>query len=236
MRIIMAEVDPAKSRAAKAAAELVQSGMRVGLGSGTTAALFVQALGERVQQEGLAVTGVPTSRATEELARGVGIVVATLDQVDSLDLDIDGADEVDPQFRMIKGRGGALLREKIVAAASRRRVIIITPSKRVERLGRGYPVPVEVCVFGLAHTNRALRAAGAETSLRMRSDGTPFATDEGHRILDCRMPGGVDDPEAFGQKLKRIPGVVETGLFIDLCDVLVIGHTDHVEIVERPTD
>jgi ribose 5-phosphate isomerase A len=230
----MAEIDPAKLRAAQAAAQIVQPGMRVGLGSGTTAALFVQALGQRVQTDGLKVIGVPTSRDTDVLARSVGIEIADLDQVETLDLDIDGADEVDPQFRMIKGRGGALLREKIVAAASRRRVIIITPGKRVEKLGRGYPVPVEVCVFGMSHTNRALRELGAETSLRVRDDGKPFETDEGHRILDCHFTGGLDDPGETNQRMKQIPGVVETGLFLRLCDVLVIGHADRVELVERP--
>ncbi len=232
----MAVIDPAKLRAAQAAAQVVQTGMRVGLGSGTTAALFVRALGERVRAEQLKIVGVPTSRDTDELARAAGIDVVDLDSVETLDLDIDGADEVDPQFRMIKGRGGALLREKIVAAASRRRVIIITPSKRVEKLGRGYPVPAEVCIFGISHTNRALRAIGAETSLRVRDDGTPFQTDEGHRILDCHFPGGLDDPDQTNRLMKQIPGVVETGgIFLGLCDLLVVGHADRAETVERPS-
>jgi ribose 5-phosphate isomerase A len=229
----MSDIDPAKLQAARAAAEIVQSGMTIGLGSGSTAALFVRALGERVRNERLVVTGVPTSESTESLARGEGMTLTDLDRVDTLDLDVDGADEVDPQFRMIKGLGGALLREKIVAAASRRRVIIITPSKRVQRLGHGSPVPVEVCTFGLSHTERALQAMGAETSLRRTTEGLPFQTDEGHRILDCHFHGGIDEPEVLARRLKEIVGVFETGLFLELCDLLVIGHTESVEFVER---
>jgi ribose 5-phosphate isomerase A len=227
----MTEIDPAKARAAEAAAAVVESGMAVGLGSGTTASLAIRTLGERVRREGLRIIGVPTSEATAALAREVQIPLKDLDEVDVLDLDIDGADEVDPALRMIKGRGAALLREKIVAAASRRRVIAVSPGKRVERLGR-VPVPLEVCSFGLRHTETALRALGASTALRLRADGSPLVTDGGNRIIDCRF-GAIDDPAALDARLKSVVGVFETGLFVGLCDLLILGHADRVETIER---
>jgi ribose 5-phosphate isomerase A len=231
----MAEQESAKLRAARAAAALIRPGMTLGLGSGTTAALFIEALGDRVRLEGLAdVSGAPTSEDAAELAREVGIRLIDLDSVPMLDLDVDGADEVDSHFRMIKGRGGALLREKIVAAASRRRAIIITPSKRVDRLGQGAPVPVEVTAFGIRHTERALQSLGAMTTPRLEPDGSPFVTDEGHRILDCHFAGGIDDPEALDRSLKAIIGVFETGIFLGLCDVLIVGHEDRLETFEKP--
>ncbi len=229
----MTDSEPAKRAAARAAADLVESGMILGLGSGTTASLVVERLGERVREEGLRVSGVATSLATAELARRCGVPMVDLDDVPALDLDIDGADEVDPRFRMIKGRGGALLREKIVATASRRRVIVITPEKRVDPLGQRVPVPVEVSAFGWTHTERSLRDLGATTMLRRQPDGTPMTTDEGHRIIDCRF-GPIDDPEALNHRLRRVPGVFETGLFLNLCDLLVIGHADGVDHVENP--
>lgn len=231
----MTPPDPAKQHAARLAADLVQPGMAVGLGSGTTATLMVQRLGQRVTEEGLSFFGVPTSRATAELATSVGIALVDLDAVETLDLNLDGADEVDPAFRMIKGRGGALLREKIVAAAARRRVFIVGEGKHVDRLGQHFPLPVEVSAFGLAHTERALRALGAVTQLRLDGDGrSPYATDGGNRIIDCRFERGLDDPERLHARIKAIPGVFETGLFLGLCDALIIGRGTDAELIEAP--
>jgi ribose 5-phosphate isomerase A len=234
--IDMTPSDPAKLHAARLAADLVQPGMAVGLGSGTTATLMIQRLGQRVTEEGLSFLGVPTSRGTAELATQVGIALVDLDAVDTLDLDLDGADEVDNAYRMIKGRGGALLREKIVAAAARRRVFIVGENKHVERLGERFPVPVEVSPFGLLHTERALQALGATTMLR-KATGVHdlFATDGGNRIIDCGFPEGIPDPADLDARLKRIPGVFETGLFLGLCDALIIGQADRADLIEVNT-
>jgi ribose 5-phosphate isomerase A len=229
----MSEIDPAKLRAAEAAAALVEEGMVVGLGSGTTACALVVRLGERVAREALRFVGVPTSAATAELAASVGIALRDLDDVDTLDLNLDGADEIDPQFRMIKGRGGALLREKIVVDAARRRVTIITAEKRVARLGQRMPIPVEVSPFGLRHVDRHLRDLGAETAVRTRPDGRPFVTDGGHQIIDCRF-GQIDDPSALELQLRQIVGVFATGLFLGLCDLMIVGQRDGVEMVAAP--
>jgi ribose 5-phosphate isomerase A len=231
----MTPPDPAKLNAARCAADLVQEGMAVGLGSGTTATLMIQRLGQRVTEEGLTFFGIPTSRASADLATSVGIALVELDAVETLDLDLDGADEVDGSFRMIKGRGGALLREKIVAAAARRRVFIVGENKHVDRLGLKFPVPVEVSPFGLSHTENALRALGAITQVRRGDDGhAPYVTDGGNRIIDCRFERGIDDPSGLDARLKQIPGVFETGLFLGLCDALIIGRAEGAELVEAP--
>jgi ribose 5-phosphate isomerase A len=222
-----------KLQAANAAAAMVAPGMAVGLGSGSTAALVVKALGERVAGEGLRIVGVPTSVATAELARSLGIPLRDLDDVDALDLNLDGADEVDPAFAMIKGRGGALLREKVVASAARLRVTVITPEKRVARLGQHAPVPVEVSPVGTRHIERHLREIAAETALRLRPDGSPYLTDGGNKIIDCRFLA-IDDPAGLDHRLNGTIGVFESGLFVGLCDVLLVGHGDHVERVENP--
>ncbi len=229
----MSDPEFEKSEAARAAAALVSSGMVVGMGTGSTATLAIQALGKRVREEGLQIVGVPTSVATANLAASLNIPMTSLDDVACLDIDIDGADEVDPRFRMIKGRGGALLREKIVASAARRRVIVVSSDKRVEHLGRHAPVPVEVSGFGLKHTEHALRNQGASTTLRRSHDGTPFLTDEGHLILDCRFLE-IADPEELNVRLNGIVGVFETGLFVGLCDTLIVGEGRQVEVIERP--
>jgi ribose 5-phosphate isomerase A len=224
--------EPAKLQAAAAAASLVESGMTVGLGSGTTAADMVRFLGRRVEDEGLRFVGVSTSKATAELARALGIPLRDLDDVHLLDLNLDGADEIDGAFRMIKGRGGALLREKLVVDAARRRVTIITADKRVEHLGEKMPIPVEVSPFGMRHVDQHLREIGATTELRMDGQGGPYVTDGGNRIIDCRFPR-IEDPEALEHRLKQIVGVFETGLFVGLCDLIVVGHPDRVEMVAR---
>ncbi len=185
-----------KLRAALAAAALVESGMAVGLGSGSTAALMVRRLGERTQQEGLKIIAVATSIATAELARGLKIAIHELDDVATLDINLDGADEIDPHFQMIKGRGGALLREKIVATSSRHRVTMITADKRVQRLGMIMPIPVEVSSIGVKHTELRLQKLGARTTIRTLPDGSPYLTDGGNNIVDCRF-AAVDDPRAL---------------------------------------
>jgi ribose 5-phosphate isomerase A len=228
-----AHQDPpsAKFRAAKAAAALVESGMVAGLGSGSTAALVVRALGERIEAEGLKIVGVPTSVATAELARDMNIPLRELDDVDTLDVNLDGADEVDPDFRMIKGRGGALLREKIVASFARWRVTVITPEKQVAKLGVLAAIPVEVSPVGTRHVEGRLRELGARTALRQRPDGSPYLTDGGNKIIDCHFAPDVD-PTRIDAALKSIVGVFETGLFIGLCDLLIVGRDDGVEQFE----
>jgi ribose 5-phosphate isomerase A len=218
--------DDLKRAAAERAVSLVTPGMRLGLGTGSTARHFVDLLGERVRA-GLDVVGVPTSEATAAQARGEGIRLATLDEEPVLDLTVDGADELDERLRLIKGGGGALLREKIVAAASRRMIVIADGSKRVARLGR-FPLPIEVVPFGLETTRRAvaeaLRGQGLPDVLRLRTaaNGTPFATDGGHVILDAHL-SGIDDPEALAAALVAIPGVVEHGLFLGLATGAILA-------------
>jgi ribose 5-phosphate isomerase A len=229
--------DLAKKAAADAAVEFVQDGMRLGLGTGSTAAFMVRRLGERVRTEGLRVVGVPTSSRTADLARAEGIRVVTLDQAGWLDITIDGADEFDAELTLIKGGGGAHLQEKVVAAASDRMIVITDPAKRVARLG-AFPLPVEALHFGLASTIRhiggALAALGyGERAITRRMAGqVPFVSDEGNAILDLHL-GAIPDPAALSRALNQIPGVVENGLFIGLSDLVVIGHTDgRAEIVE----
>ncbi len=222
--------DIAKRATAHRAAELVESGMKVGLGTGSTAAFLVARLGERLRDEGLRFTAVPTSTRTAEQARGEGIEVVTLNEAGRLDLTIDGADEFDADLTLIKGGGGAHLQEKIVAAASDRMVVIADAGKEVATLG-AFPLPVEVIPFGWRSTQVLVAQAlenmdvdGRETVLRMR-DGVAFVTDEGNHILDLHL-GRIGDARALSAVLNHVPGVVENGLFIDICDSVVIGHED----------
>ncbi len=215
--------DRAKRAAALRAAEMVEDGMKLGLGTGSTAAFLVRRLGERARDEGLRVVAVATSERTAALAREVGIEVVPLAEGGWLDLTIAGAAEGDGQFRLIQGGGGALLREKIVAAASRRFVVIADEGKLVDRLGLGWAVPVEVVPFGWEATARRIERLGATPELR-RKDGEPFVTDGGHLILDCRFPGGIGDPPGLERELGAIVGVVETGLFTGMAgEVLLAG-------------
>ncbi len=223
-------LDLAKRAAAHRAAEFVEGGMKVGLGTGTTAAFLVRRLGERVRAEGLRITAVATSSRTAALAREEGIAVADLGEVLRLDLTVDGADEVDGQFHLIKGGGGALLQEKIVAAASDRVVIIADAAKQVETLG-AFPLPVEVVRFGWQATQGLVEEAlvgldvlGRAARVRMQGDA-PLVTDEGHHILDLHLRR-IGNPRQLSLVLNQVPGVVENGLFIDICDALVVGHAD----------
>ena len=231
------DADAQKRAAAARALEFVQPGMRLGLGTGSTARHFVELLGERVRQ-GLNVVGVPTSRATEADAKRCGVPLTTLDETPELDLTVDGADEVGPGLALIKGGGGALLREKIVAAASARMVVIADESKWVETLGR-FPLPVEVVPFGLGATQRAIEKAIAALqkpgplTLRRSRDGHPFVTDGGHWILDAAL-GRIDDPAALARALAGIPGVVEHGLFVGLAQTVILAGPAGSRIVERP--
>ena len=223
-------VEIAKYAAARKAVEYVEDGMRLGLGTGSTAAKMVQLLGERVREEGLKLVGVPTSERTAALAREVGVPIATLDEVHWLDLTIDGADEFDPQFNLVKGGGGALLREKIVATASDRMIVITDVSKEVEHLG-AFPLPIEVVKFGWQTTKALIEEALINLdvmdrvgTLRLDRDA-PFITDEGHYILDFHLRR-IGNPRQLSLVLNQIPGVVENGLFIDICDVVIIGKGD----------
>ncbi len=225
-----------KRQAAARALEWVRPGMRLGLGTGSTARHFVDLLGEKVRG-GLDVTGVPTSEATREQAQKCGIRLSTLDETPELDLTIDGADEIGPDLALIKGGGGALLREKIVAAASARMVVIADESKWVATLGR-FPLPVEVMPFGLAATQRAVEAAAAaagcpgRTVLRQGRDGHAFVTDGGQWILDASL-NRISDPSGLGERLCSIPGVVEHGLFIGMAQAVILAGPAGARVVER---
>lgn len=227
--------DQRKREAAQRALALVEPGMRLGLGSGSTARHFVDLVGDKVAA-GLDVRCVATSEATATQAKARGIPLATLDELPELDLTVDGADEIDPNLRLIKGGGGALLREKIVAAASRRMAVIADSTKLVSRLG-AFPLPVEVVPFGLAATRRHIERAFADLSLagpiRLRGEAAPFVTDGGHYILDCSL-GAIFDPERLAEALSRIPGVVEHGLFIDYARTAIIAGAEGVEVLDRP--
>jgi ribose 5-phosphate isomerase A len=209
-----------KEAAARASLRFVRDGDIVGLGTGSTAAYAVRFLGERVRA-GLKVRGIPTSVHTKELAAGLGIPLTSLDEFSQIDITIDGADEIDSQLRLIKGGGGALLREKIVASASRQLVIVGDSSKLVPVLGK-FPLPVEVIPFAQALVAKKIAALGASMKVRQRADGNVFVTDEGHHILDCSF-GKIPDPPGLARELESIPGVVEHGLFIGMADLALIG-------------
>jgi len=214
-----------KELAGRRAADFVEDGMTVGLGTGSTVHFALLRLAERVRQDRLRLRGVPTSLDTEHKAREWGIPLTTLDEVGHIDLTLDGADEIDAEFRMIKGGGGALLREKVVASISTREVIVVGEDKLVARLGAAFPLPVEVVPFARAVAERELARRGAVPTLRRR-EGRIYTTDNGNQILDCRFAGGIADPAALERALASVPGIVETGLFIGLAHVLVIGRRD----------
>ncbi|MBD3662475.1 ribose-5-phosphate isomerase RpiA [Sulfitobacter aestuariivivens] len=224
----LSPIDRAKFVAAKRATDFVDDGMRVGLGTGSTAAWLVRCLGEMVRDDGLRIKGVPTSTRTAELARDVGIDVISLDEAKWLDITIDGADEFDGDLNLIKGGGGALLQEKIVATASDQMIVIADAAKEVEHLG-AFPLPVEVIPFGwqttqalIEETLISMDVMGRTSSLRMNGQ-VPFITDEGNHILDLHL-GRIGNARQLALVLNQMPGVVENGLFIDVCDIVIIGY------------
>ena len=217
--------DAARAAAAAAAADLVEPGMTVGLGSGRAAWKLVELLGARGDLGGGALRAATASSRTEALAASLGIELIELDGDVELDLALDGADEVDPQLRLIKGGGGALLREKIVISAARRFVVVAETPKKVERLGEHFRLPVEVVRFAWRDTRRRVTAVLPDAVQRLGADGEAYVTDEGHFILDCALPATVD-LDALGPRLKQIPGVVEHGLFIGLAERALLGRPD----------
>jgi ribose 5-phosphate isomerase A len=215
-----------KELAGRAAAKLVNDGDIVGVGTGSTAYFTILALGERVKA-GLKITGIPTSNASADLARTVGIPLSTLDQHSAIAIDIDGADEVDPDLNLIKGGGGALLREKVIASASKKMVVVVDSAKVVKHLGK-FPLPVEVISFGRAVVEEKIASLGASVKWRTRPDGSPYITDNGNPILDCSF-GRIEDPPALARKLSDMPGVLEHGLFIGLATLVLVGKGNSVE-------
>jgi ribose 5-phosphate isomerase A len=211
-----------KKKAGEEAAKRVQSGQRIGLGTGSTVRYFLEALGERLSSGELSrIVGVPTSKSTEKLARSLNIPLTTLETDPSLDLCVDGADEVDPQLNLIKGLGGALLREKIVATASQHFIVIVDNGKLVQRLGDRCPVPVEVLPFGWKATAEKIQALGGRPTLRT-DNGSPYITDQENHILDCHF-GPIEDPEHLAQQLDSTPGVLGHGLFLNIANEAIVG-------------
>ena len=225
----MTLTDTEKAVAARKSLEYVKDGMIVGLGSGSTATFAIQFLGEMVR-DGLKIRGIPTSRASRDLARTLGIPLTSFDEVSYTDVTIDGADEVAPGLALTKGGGGALLHEKIVAAASHRLVIVADEHKIVERLGR-FPLPVEVIPFAASPVRKKLEDIGAHPMLRMAKDGSSYITDEGNYIFDCHY-GEILDPAAVAHTIKSMTGVVEHGLFLGLASVAIIAGPDGARIIE----
>lgn len=234
---VAVDVETQKRAAAERALDFVRPGMRLGLGTGSTAAHFIDLLGERVRA-GLEVVAVPTSEATRAQAERLGIALTTLDATPQLDLTVDGADEIAPDLTLIKGGGGALLREKIVASASARMVVIADQSKWVEVLGR-FPLPIEIVPFGATATQRAVEAVAAAVGcpgpapLRQAASGHAFVTDGGHWLIDAQLQR-IGDPPSLAARLAAIPGVVEHGLFIGLAWAAIVAGPTGVRVVERP--
>jgi ribose 5-phosphate isomerase A len=225
----MSAADP-QGAIARQALDYIQPGMVVGLGTGRAATAFIHKLGERVQA-GLRVRGIPTSDASAQLARSLNIPLITLDDVDQIDVDVDGADEVDPQCNVIKGYGGALVREKIVAAASQQFIVLVGEEKLVPVLGSRGKLPVEAIPFGLAATVRHLKSLGLIPQQRM-ANGQPYMTDNGNVILDCGT-GPIASPQQFDAAILAVPGVVGTGLFVSMADVVLVQRGEQVEVRER---
>jgi ribose 5-phosphate isomerase A len=222
--------DQEKEAAARASLAFVKDGQVVGLGTGSTAAYFIQLLGEQVKK-GLRIRGIPTSVRSGELATRLGIPLTTLDECQEIDVTVDGADEVDPRLRLIKGGGGALLREKIVASATKQLVIVADATKRVPVLGK-FPLPVEVIKFAQALVVKRIEALGAQVKMRLNADGKPYLTDENNYILDCRF-GQIADADGLARRLSDMPGVVEHGLFIGMASVVLVANGSEIEELRR---
>ena len=221
-----------KQKAGEEAAKRVVNGQRIGLGTGSTVRYFLEALGRRLADGDLSdIVGVPTSERTETLARTLNIALTTLEEVPVLDLCVDGADEVDPKLNLIKGLGGALLREKIVASASRYFIVIVDKAKLVKNLGQDCPVPVEILPFGWSTTAEQIKAIGGNPVLRMEN-ASPYKTDQENYILDCHF-GAITSPQELGRQLDSFPGALGHGLFLDSADEVIIGAPDGVEVLRR---
>ena len=214
---------------ARQASEMVSDGMTLGLGTGRAASMFVRAIASRVK-DGLNVRGVPTSRATESLAQSLGVPLASLAEIDRLDLDVDGADEVDPKLNLIKGHGGALVRERVVASRSNKFVVLVGEEKLVPHLGAKREVPVECVPFAVPVVNRELRELGAEANLRETRHGV-FKTDNDNYILDARFDR-IDDPQALELRIDRLPGVVDSGLFVQMADLVLVQAGEQTQRLE----
>jgi ribose 5-phosphate isomerase A len=219
-----------KEMAAREAVRHVKDGMVVGLGSGSTASIAIRLLGEKVKQ-GWRIVGVPTSRDSEELGRSVGITIVELKDHHVVDVTIDGADEVDPDLNLIKGLGGALVREKIVASATKMEIIVVDESKMVSYLGQKAPLPVEIVRFASESTMRRLERFGCVPKLREKN-GLAFVTDNGNLIADCRFPR-IDDPNKMESSLNLVPGVVDNGLFVGLAHKVIVASKDGVRTIEK---
>ena len=219
--------DQEKEAAARASLKFVKDGQVVGLGTGSTAAYFIKLLGEEVRN-GMRIRGIPTSDRSRDLAQSLGIPLTSLDECQEIAVTVDGADEVDPELRLIKGGGGALLREKIVASATKQMVVVADASKQVKKLGQ-FPLPVEVIRFAQVLVARRIQALGAEVRLRAKADGSPYLTDENNHILDCHF-GEIQDADRLARQLSDMPGVVEHGLFIGMASVALFARGS--EIVE----
>ena len=221
----MSQPNPAKRAAAFAAADLVPTGATIGLGSGSTFAFVLERLAERMQKDGFTVRGVPSSIATADIAKRLGVPLVSLDEVERLDLTIDGADEVDPRKNLIKGGGGAHVRERIVAEAAKEMIVVIDEQKLVDVLGKAFLLPVEVLPFGWMQTARAIAATGCTTKRREGADQKPYVTDNGNWILDCKY-AGIDDPALLDAQLGGLTGVVDHGLFVGIAGRIVVGNAD----------
>lgn len=222
-----------KEAAAREAVKYVEDGMVVGLGSGSTANIAIKLIGERIKEEGMEVIGIPTSVASDLLGRAVGIKMGELDDHRQVDMTIDGADEVDGELNLVKGLGGALVREKMVASSTRVELIVVDDSKLVDHLCQRCPLPVEIVTFSSKSTMRRLAALGCEPVIRT-ADEKPFVTDNGNIIADCRFDR-IDDPRSMEMMINLIPGVVENGLFIGLASKVIVGSEEGVRILERPS-
>jgi ribose 5-phosphate isomerase A len=218
--------DQEKEAAARASLQFIEDGQVVGLGTGSTASCFIKLLGEKVKA-GLRIRGIPTSIRSKELAESLGIPLITLDDCQEIDVTVDGADEVDPKLRLIKGGGGAMLREKIVASATKKMIVVADASKQVQHLGK-FPLPVEVIGFAQALVAKKIVALGAQVKVRTDASGQPYVTDEHHRILDCQF-GEMQDPDRLARELSEIPGVVEHGLFINMASVALFARGSQIE-------